>query len=116
MVSGKVTSDTEMECEVAESSSTTMQRDDQGGDHGDQGDNNDQAENNNDENAENNNDENGEQEAQDCSSANLQPGTVVRAAELKLSGAGATWDKVDLVISQASSDENEANENEGNNS
>jgi hypothetical protein len=75
-----------------------MQRDDRGEDRGDQGDDNGT------DNGDDNDNENGEQEpgAQSCSSADLQPGTAVREAELKLSGSGATWDKVELVTSQAS--------------
>ena len=106
MVSGRVTSDTEMECQASDSSST-MQRDDQGRDGGDQGDNNGEDNNN-----EDNNDENAgqEDEAQNCSTASLQPGTVVREAELKISSAGATWDKVELASSQTGSNETEGND------
>jgi hypothetical protein len=102
MVSVKVTSDTEIECE-APASSSSMHRDDEGRDNGDQGDDNGQVEDND--------NENGEQEhaAQNCSSASLQPDTPVREAELKVSGAGATWDKVDLVTS-TSSTETEGND------
>jgi hypothetical protein len=100
-VSGKVTPDTEIECR-AEDTSSTMQRDDEGRDHSDRGDDNDND----------NGDENGEEDhnEQSCSSADLQPGTAVREAELKVSGSGASWDKVELVTSQTSAG---AGEDEG---
>jgi hypothetical protein len=99
-VSGKVTPDTQLGCEGAES--TQMQRDDHGSGDGDNGDDNGGG----DDNAE-------EQEnAGSCSTANLTPGTMVREAELRISSAGATWDKVELITSQTADNDNE-NENEG---
>ncbi len=100
-VSGMVTDATEIECEAAESTMTDLHRDgdrsgrggpgsgdnsgrDSGGDHGDRGDRGD----------DNDQDDQGEQA---CTSANLTAGTSVRGAELKISSAGAVWDKVDLI-------------------
>jgi hypothetical protein len=103
MVSGRVTSNTEMECEAPESSST-MHRDDDGGSRGDQRENAGQAQENEDENA---GDEEG---AQNCSSASLQRGTVVREAELRISSGGSTWDKVELITSSAGSNESGGSE------
>ena len=34
---------------------------------------------------------------QNCTTANLTPGTTVIGAELKISSAGAVWDKVELM-------------------
>jgi hypothetical protein len=92
-VSGTVNGDTEIECDAADMSQTSFHRDDQGGDHsgGDQGDNND------------NNDQGDDNEMQNCDSSSLTPGTIVHEAELKLSGAGAVWDKVELLTSSSSS-------------
>jgi hypothetical protein len=65
---------------------------DQGGD--DQGQGDDDAENAN------------------CSSADLTPGTVVHEARLRLSGAGATWDKVELVTAAGANNNNNDNDND----
>jgi hypothetical protein len=94
-VSGTVNGDTEIECDAADMSQTNFSGDDQGGDNsgsGDQGDNNDQG----DDNGDNNN-------MQTCDSSSLTPGTIVHEAELKLTGAGAVWDKVELLTSSSSS-------------
>jgi hypothetical protein len=98
-VTGTVTNDTEIECDAADTSSsssssqTSFHRDDQGGDNsgsGDQGDNNDQGDDDN-------------NQMGSCDTSALTPGTVVHEAELKLSGAGAVWDKVELLTSSSSS-------------
>jgi hypothetical protein len=94
-VSGTVTRQTEIECK-APATSSTMQRDDHGRDNGDRGD-----DNGNDNGDDNNNAEHS------CSTADLQPATVVREAELKVSGSGATWDKVELVTSQTGDNDND---------
>jgi hypothetical protein len=39
----------------------------------------------------------GDDQQQNCTAAALTPGTVVREAELILSGSGAIWEKVDLI-------------------
>ncbi len=81
-VSGAVTADTNIECEMAEPE-IDMQAEDQGpgggdnsGDDGGQGD--DQGE-----------------DGQPC--APVMPGMVVRRAELRISSAGAVWDEVELT-------------------
>jgi hypothetical protein len=98
-VSGKVTNDTEIECEAADNESTTHadgdggggdrsgSGDQSGGDDNGSGDDNGAGENEN---------ENENENAQNCSSS-LTAGTMVRGAELKISSAGAVWDKVDLI-------------------
>ncbi|HUZ28754.1 MAG TPA: hypothetical protein VMU90_05905 [Solirubrobacteraceae bacterium] len=103
MVTGKVTPDTEIECQ-APAQTTSGGSDENGGD-GSQNqqsgggdsqtagghDASDTSENDASENA------NEDQQAQStCDSSALTPGAVVREAELKLSGGGATWKKVDL--------------------
>ena len=45
-------------------------------------------------------DDNGQgddENAQNCTMANLSHGAFVRGAELRISSAGAVWDKVDLI-------------------
>jgi hypothetical protein len=98
-VSGDVTNDTEMECKAPDTP-TMWSSHDHGGDNGnDQGDDNgnDQG----DDNGNDQGDDNGENA--NCSSADLTPGTVVHEARLRLSGAGATWDKVELVTQSTGS-------------
>ncbi len=93
-VSGTVNGDTEIECDAADMSQTSFHRDDRrrrsqrGRRQGDNNDNNDQGDDN---------------EMQNCDSSSLTPGTIVHEAELKLSGAGAVWDKVELLTSASSS-------------
>ncbi len=97
MVSGTVNGDTEIECEAADMSQTSVHRDDQGGDQNsgdDQGDDNDNDDNN----------------MQNCDASSLSPGTVVHEAELKLSGAGAVWDKVELLTSSSSASSSDDND------
>lgn len=89
-VSGDVTNDTEIECKAPDMP-TMWSSHDHGGDNG-----NDQGDDGN-ENA-------------NCSSADLTPGTVVHAARLRLSGAGATWDKVEIV--NAAANNNNDNDND----
>lgn len=97
-VSGDVTSDTEIECQAPDTSSGMQSHEsgDGGGDN--QGDNNQ-----GDDDQGQGDDDNG---SASCSSADLTPGTVVHEARLSLSGAGATWDKVELVTASASSSNN----------
>jgi hypothetical protein len=87
MVTGTVNNDTEIECEAADMSQSNFSRDDQGGDNSGPGDNNDQG------------DDNG---MQNCDASSLTPGTIVHEARLSLSGAGAAWDKVELLTSSTS--------------
>jgi hypothetical protein len=116
-VGGQVTEQTELECLVATPPQTTSGEDDQGGgddvngaeggEHGgtsaqgqqigrhqtdgQQGYGGDEGQG--DEGSEGEHDGN----QQSCTTAALVPGAVVREAELKMSGAGAVWEKVELV-------------------
>lgn len=99
-VSGDVTGDTEIECQAADMDSSLRSHDrgddgDRGDDNGDRGD--DHGDDQGDDDGENAN----------CSSADLTPGTVVHEASLRLSGAGATWDKVELVTASATTGDND---------
>ncbi len=47
---------------------------------------------------------------QNCDASSLSPGTVVHEAELKLSGAGAVWDKVELLTSSSSASSSDDND------
>ena len=38
-----------------------------------------------------------------CTTADLTPGAIVQKAELRISGAGAVWDEVELVTQSAGS-------------
>ena len=97
-VVGNVTGDTEIECQAPDTSG--MQSHDSGDGGGDnQGDNN-QGDDNQGQGDDDNNNNNG---AQSCDSSSLTTGTVVHEARLRLSGAGATWDKVELVTQSSGS-------------
>ena len=50
-------------------------------------------------NGDNDNDEANEM----CTTADLVPGAVVQKAELAISGAGATWDEVELMAQSSGS-------------
>jgi hypothetical protein len=93
-VSGKVTNDTEIECEAADNETTMHDDGDGGGDHSGSGDQSGGDNNSGDDNGAGEN-ENENENAQNCSSS-LTSGTMVRGAELKISSAGAVWEKVDL--------------------
>jgi hypothetical protein len=103
-IHGLVTDATELECTAG---MTTMMRsdgggsDDSGGDQsGDQGEHNggDQGgDPGDDQGAGDDRGDNDDTAAQSCSSSALTPGAVVQGAELKVSSAGATWDKVELA-------------------
>ena len=105
-VSGTVNNDTEVECDAADTSSqTSFHRDDQGGDNsapGDQGDVNDPGD-----------DDSGQMGS--CDSSALTPGTIVHEASLKLSGAGAVWDKVELLTSSSPSSSSGSSGSSGDN-
>jgi hypothetical protein len=92
--SGRVTNATELKCEAAEPAEFEHhdrgRGDDRGGnDRGDHGD----------DNGDNDNDEANET----CTTADLVPGAVVQKAELAISGAGATWDEVELMAQSSGS-------------
>jgi len=86
-VSGTVTPDTEIECRASDTSAMPgWQSHDQGDDQGeDQGQGDDDNQN-----------------AQNCDTSALTAGTVVHEARMSVSGAGANWDKVELVTTAAS--------------
>jgi hypothetical protein len=106
MVSGKVTDATEMECT---SSSTTSGDETQGSDDQSQ-ESGDQSQGSGDQSQGSDDDQSSDQSSGDqtdggdhgdqsstCSSTAPATGTVVRSAELKISSAGAVWDKLELV-------------------
>jgi hypothetical protein len=85
-ITGAVTNDTELECTSASAPSGSRDDGDQGSSGEDQG---------------SSGEDQGENEASEdvpCTTANLVPGTVVRGAELRVSSAGASWEKVELSI------------------
>jgi hypothetical protein len=82
-------------------SGTSLHRDDQGRDHSGGDDNSGPGNNNGD------NDDNDDNDMQNCDTGSLTPGTIVHEAELKLSGAGAVWDKVELLTSSGSAGDND---------
>jgi hypothetical protein len=97
-MSGKVTSDTEIECEAADNSTTTTTHDDGDGGSGQSGQGDQSGGDNNtggDDNGAGEN-ENENENAQNCSTS-LAQGASVSGAELKLSSAGAVWEKVRLI-------------------
>lgn len=108
MVSGTVNDETEIECESVDMSQTTFNKDDKGrDDHGDRGedrgdrdDHGDRGDDRGDRGDDNDNDDNME----NCDTSDLAPGTIVHEARLSLSGAGAVWDKVEVLTSSSSSD------------
>jgi hypothetical protein len=98
--SGMVTSETEIECETM-TPTTTPTGMPSGHDDGDGGQSGGQDQNGGDDNGQGDDDgqdDQNENENNQCTSANFTPGTFVRGAELKLSSAGAVWDKVDLIL------------------
>ena len=98
MVSGHVTDAAEVKCEAVGPQEMEHSRH-ADGDHG--GGSNCGGSNGGEDNGDNNgsDDDRGEVEqgAPMCSSANLVPGAVVRDAELRISGAGAIWQEVELA-------------------
>ena len=94
-VSGKVTNDTEIECEAAENESTMHADGDGGGGGGDNsgGDDNGRGDDNGGDDNGGGDDENG----QSCTSTDLASGTSVTGAELRITSAGAVWEKVRLM-------------------
>jgi hypothetical protein len=92
-ISGKVDSSTEIECRTADADDQgdngAMSRD--GGDHGDGGDNGDHHGDNGDHSGPGGDDE------QNCTTADLTPGTTVHEAELNGTGDQAVFEKVKLL-------------------
>jgi hypothetical protein len=108
-IHGLVTDATELECTAG---MTTMMRSDGGGSGGSGGDqggdqSGDQGEHHGGDQGGDRGDDQGAGDdrgdnddtggAQSCSSSALTPGAVVQGAELKVSSAGAIWDKVELA-------------------
>jgi hypothetical protein len=104
MVSGTVDNDTEIGCEAADMSHQSFNRDDEGRDHNSGDDHGDRGDDHGGRGDDNDNDDNG---MENCDTSSLTPGTIVHEAELKLSGAGAVWDKVELLTSSSSTDDND---------
>ena len=104
-VSGTVNNDTEIECEGIDDSHTSFHRDDHGSgrsggdDHGDRGDDHGDRGDRGDDN------DNDDNDMENCDSSDLTPGAMVHEARLRLSGAGATWDKVELLTSSNADDD-----------
>ena len=116
-VSGAVDNSTEIECTApanmqnsgdndgddnggsnqGEDNGGSNQGEDNGGNQGDAGD--DQGDNgdNQGDNGDNQGEDNNEDNAQMCDSSSLTTGTPVSEAELKVSSAGAVWQKVELM-------------------
>jgi hypothetical protein len=112
-VSGAVTRDTELEC-MAPDRTQTMHTEgdggsgDQSGDGDNSGSGEDQGQSSDDQSsgedqgdaAEQNDDQaedqNENEAGNNCSTSNLTPGATVREAELRVSGTGSAWKKVEL--------------------
>lgn len=101
-VSGKVTEATEIECRAAMASAASDghgDQGDQGDDHGDGGQSNSgpgEDEQDDVSGHDDGDDDAPQQPAASCTSAALVSGAVVREAELRVSSAGAVWQKVEL--------------------
>ena len=95
-VSGTVNNDTEIECEGINDSQTSFHGDDHGSGRSGGDDQGDRGDDNGDRGDDNDNDDN---PMQNCDTSDLTPGTMVHEARLSLSGAGAVWDKVELLTS-----------------
>jgi hypothetical protein len=105
-VSGLVTGDTSLTCSSSSSGSTSQGSDDDQGEDQNAGDgdslqgDHEQSDQQSGEDDNGGGDDQGEDDdssARSCDSSNLKPGAVVQAAELRLSGSGATWEKVRLA-------------------
>lgn len=99
-VSGKVDSSTEIECRAMTASAA---RDGQPGDDNDQfddrghdGQSNSGPGDGRDGGDDGDDNSGAQEEAEHCTTAALVPGAVVREAELRISSAGAVWEKVEL--------------------
>jgi hypothetical protein len=97
-VTGTVTPDTEIECEAANEPEhdNFFHNNDHGsgsGDNGDRGDDNNRGDDN----------DNDDNNMENCDTSALTPGATVHEAELRLSGQGAIWDRVELVAPAGSS-------------
>jgi hypothetical protein len=100
-ITGAVTNDTELECMAPEQGQTIHEDGDSGGgdqsDSGDASGSGDQSGSGEDQNENDAAEQNENDGAQNnCSTADLTHGTVVHEAELRISSAGAVWQKVEL--------------------
>jgi hypothetical protein len=99
-VSGKVTEGTEIECASAMASAASDGHGDQGDDRRDGGQSSsgpgDGQQGDDVSGHDDGDDDAPEQQAAGCTSAALVSGAVVREAELRVSSAGAVWEKVEL--------------------
>jgi hypothetical protein len=112
-VSGAVTNDTAIKCASSSSSHESDDQSDQSSGSSDQGEHGDQTSGSSDEQGDqsSSDDDHGDQSSSSgdddqsegqsgssssCSSASLTPGAAISGAELKISGAGKTWEKIDL--------------------
>jgi hypothetical protein len=104
-VSGKVTEATELQCRSASAATTTGHEDQGGGDDaagdesGEHGDASTQAHASDVQDGQDQQGDDADEGSgqQSCTTAALVKGAVVGEAELKLSSAGAVWDKVELL-------------------
>ncbi len=102
-VSGQVTGDTEIKCEAMDNDMSSLRSHDR---HGDNGGDNDRGDNDRGDNNRGD-DQQGDNDNAMCSSTDLTTGTVVHEAELRVSSAGAVWDKVELVTASAADNDND---------
>jgi hypothetical protein len=94
--SGQVTNGTELDCVGAEPAE--MRNHDHGGGDNRGGDNGQGDDDRGDDQGQGD-----DEAAQMCTTADLVPGAMVQDARLSISGAGAVWDKVELVTPSTSS-------------
>jgi hypothetical protein len=108
MVSGSVTSGTEIECRADGADVSQDPGDNESGDdagerahdeHSGAGNDRNQGDDDRNDRADNND------EMQNCSQSTLQPGTTVREARLTLRPGGARWDKVELLTAATNGDQ-----------
>jgi hypothetical protein len=107
MVSGLVTNGTEVKCENPEDNDNNGDNDVEHGDRirdhgpggGDNGDNGDRGDNNGDRGDDNGNRGDDNDNNNMCT---ITPGMAVRSAELRINGAGAFWDEVELISTSTS--------------
>lgn len=100
-VSGTVTNETELECQAMDNDGNEdagmqndITRDDGPGDNG--GEDGGSQTSGSDDNSGDRGDDDGAENGQQCSGAMLTPGAVVDGAELRISGTGAAWAKIEL--------------------
>jgi hypothetical protein len=97
-VAAKVTDATEITCDTpGESDETGSSGQGDAADHHSDGDPGDSAGNGADENGDSGGVDNDDTQATTCNSTSLVPGAIVHEAEVRISSAGATFSKVELV-------------------